>query len=53
MPAKFYLDRKGIHANSWYYVQFLLPGDNMRYNLIMDDNSCKAYIANGIEARQE
>lgn len=48
-PAKSYLNpEKGIYSITWDKVESLLPGENKRYDLIMDDSSCKAYIANGI-----
>ena len=54
-PAKSYLNKsKKIYATKWDMVGSLLPGENRRYDIIMKDNSCKAYIANGIivQARQ-
>ena len=43
-----------IQRLHWGDVAKLLPGDNLRYDLVLDDNSCGAYFANGliIKARQ-
>ena len=56
-PAKTYLDEienKEIYLTMWDKVSSLLPGENRRYDIVMKDDSCKAYIANGIvvKARQ-
>lgn len=44
----------GIYATTWDKVESLLPGENQRYDIIMPNDSCKAYIANGVvvQARQ-
>lgn len=55
-PAKLYIDpKKGIYSVTWNLVETLLPGENKRYDLIMKDDSCKAYIANGlvVQARKD
>ena len=54
-PAKFFVNNNNIYIVKWEDVQFLLPGENRRYDIIMKDDSCKVYIANGIivKARQE
>lgn len=55
IPAKSFVNNKNIYIVKWEDVKFLLPGENKRYDIIMKDDSCKAYIANGIivKARQE
>lgn len=54
-PAKFFVNNKNIYIVKWEDVASLLPGENKRYDIIMKEDSCKAYIANGIivKARQE
>jgi hypothetical protein len=48
-PAKTYLGKnKGIYEVTWDAVASLLPGKNKRFDIIMSENSCKAYNANGI-----
>ncbi len=55
IPAKHFVNNKNIYIVNWEDVKFLLPGENKRYDIIMKDDSCKAYVANGIivKARQE
>ena len=53
--AKSYIGQNsGIYGTTWDKVESLLPGENQRYDIIMPDDSCKAYIANGVvvQARQ-
>lgn len=53
--AKSYIGQNsGIYATTWDKVESLLPGENQRYDIIMPNDSCKAYIANGVvvQARQ-
>jgi len=55
-PAISYLNEsKTIYCTLWNEVSSLLPGENRRFDIIMKDDSCKAYIANGIvvQARQD
>ena len=54
-PAVTYLNNNNtIYCTIWSEVASLLPGENRRFDIIMKDDSCKAYIANGIvvQARQ-
>lgn len=53
-PAKSYLKEKSIYTVKWNKVAALLPGENRRYDIIMSEDSCKTYIANGmvIQARK-
>jgi hypothetical protein len=53
--AKSYIGQNsGIYGTTWDQVESLLPGENERYDIIMPNDSCKAYIANGVvvQARQ-
>jgi hypothetical protein len=53
--AKSYIGQNsGIYGTTWDKVESLLPGENQRYDIIMPNDSCKAYIANGVvvQARQ-
>lgn len=53
--AKSYIGQNsGIYGTTWDQVESLLPGENQRYDIIMPNDSCKAYIANGVvvQARQ-
>jgi hypothetical protein len=60
-PAKSYLDQtqgnedEGIYVRTWDAVASLMPGKNIRFDLLMTHDSCKMYIANEIvvQARQE
>ncbi len=53
-PAKSFVNNKNIYIVNWEDVASLLPGENVRYDIIMKESSCKAYIANGliIQSRQ-
>jgi len=47
-PAKSYLGRTGVYSVQWNVVGSLLPGKNECFDLILPDDSCKAFFANGI-----
>ena len=48
-PAKLFLNQNdNIYSTMWDKVADLLPGENKRYDIIMKEDSCKAYLANGI-----
>ena len=54
IPAKFYLDHaknlgnKNIYSKSWDDIAPLMSGNNLRYDIIMPNDSCQAYFANGV-----
>jgi hypothetical protein len=52
--AKYYVNDGNIYMTTWDEAGKLMPGENKRYDIIMPEDSCKAYIANGIvvQARQ-
>ena len=54
MPAKYFVNNRDIYIVKWEDVKNLLPGENKRYDIIMKEDSCKAYIANGmiVKARE-
>ena len=39
---------QSIQKLHWGEVESLLPGENLRYDLVLSDDSCGAYLANGI-----
>jgi hypothetical protein len=44
-----------IYEVKWDEIQFILRGDNKRYDIIMPNDSCRVYIANNVAvlARKE
>ena len=48
IPAKSFINNKDIYIVNWEDVACLLPGENKRYDIIMKEDSCNAYIANGM-----
>lgn len=47
-PAKEFINDTTIYAKRWDAVGDLFEGENKRYDIIMPETSCKAYIANGM-----
>jgi len=46
--AATYVNGKNIYYARWNSISNLFPGENKRFDLMMSDDSCKAYIANGL-----
>lgn len=46
--AATYVNGKQIYYARWNSIDNLFPGENKRFDLMMSDDSCKAYIANGL-----
>lgn len=47
-PAKEFINGSTIYAAKWDSVADLFVGDNHRYDIVMPEDSCGAYIANGV-----
>lgn len=54
-PAKEFINDTTIYAGKWSDLGYLFEGENLRYDIIMPEDSCKAYFANGVvvKARQD
>ena len=51
MPAKWYIDRDvptTAYKSDWYAIKELVDGLPLRYDLVLEDGSCGAYLANGV-----
>lgn len=47
-PAKTFINGNNVYKTTWDKITDLVTGKNERYDIIMPENSCKAYIANGV-----
>lgn len=47
-PAKEFINGTTIYAKKWDQVGDLFVGENKRYDIIIPETSCKAYVANGM-----